>query len=210
MFPTFLLPVPMMHFRHIAAITAALTLSSSPATAQTALFNFENAGANVVAPLSLTNSGITATFTGEGVGVCDVEPLNFAGLSGLALIQGYCIPASFGALEIVFSSQISSLQFNFAMASVGDAALTFDAFLGNASAGSVNALAVLPPGLDFVEGAILFAGDFDRVILTSADNIAFGIDNLSATAVPEPSTFALLCSGFALLGAAVRRRPNNT
>ena len=34
----------------------------------------------------------------------------------------------------------------------------------------------------------------------------FGLDNLSLTAVPEPSTWAMMIVGFGLVGAAARRR----
>lgn len=53
--------------------------------------------------------------------------------------------------------------------------------------------------------------DFDRSLgITrigfSSGSLAFELDNLATTAVPEPATWAMLLVGFGLVGAAARRR----
>ena len=55
--------------------------------------------------------------------------------------------------------------------------------------------------------------DFDRSLgITrvgfSSGQLAFELDNLSISAVPEPTTWAMLLVGFGMVGAAARRRSN--
>jgi len=52
------------------------------------------------------------------------------------------------------------------------------------------------------DGYFSFSGDFDKVVLSSSDGVAFEV----ARAVPEPGTLALLGLGLAGLGAARRRQ----
>jgi hypothetical protein len=75
---------------------------------------------------------------------------------------------------------------------------------------------------DFVNGLAFSSGAFDDIpaLSTTLDFVALGTnttygplgdataswDNLSVTAVPEPATWAMLLSGFVMLGLAVRRK----
>jgi hypothetical protein len=52
-----------------------------------------------------------------------------------------------------------------------------------------------------VSGGVLFQGDHGQ---------GFFLDNLSGSAVPEPASWAMLIAGFALVGAAMRRRSRPT
>jgi hypothetical protein len=45
----------------------------------------------------------------------------------------------------------------------------------------------------------------NRVVFTSTQN-SFEFDNIAVAAIPEPGTWALMISGFGLMGAALRRR----
>lgn len=47
--------------------------------------------------------------------------------------------------------------------------------------------------------------DVDRVVFTSTQN-SFEFDNIAVSAIPEPGVWALMISGFGMLGAALRRR----
>lgn len=54
------------------------------------------------------------------------------------------------------------------------------------------------------DGYFSFSGAFDKVVLSSANGVAFEVAR--AMSVPEPGTFALLGLGLAGLGAARRRQ----
>jgi hypothetical protein len=53
-------------------------------------------------------------------------------------------------------------------------------------------------------------GDLGGIANTQADNVDFIIDNVSITAVPEPSTWAMMILGFIGLGFTAYRRKNQS
>jgi hypothetical protein len=50
---------------------------------------------------------------------------------------------------------------------------------------------------------------FSSVTITRPGIDAWGVDNITVTAVPEPETYAMLLAGLGLLGFAARRRQQN-
>jgi len=68
-----------------------------------------------------------------------------------------------------------------------------------------------------VNGGTSYFGITDTVGFTSVSIIntsvtgqsdAWGIDNVSFNAVPEPATWAMLIAGFSMIGFSARRRRN--
>ncbi len=62
----------------------------------------------------------------------------------------------------------------------------------------------MPVGFTFPEGELAIGGTFDRVVISSSAP-DFAIDNVVATAAPEPSTL-LLGLGLTCFGLIARRR----
>ena len=54
-----------------------------------------------------------------------------------------------------------------------------------------------------------FGGDAAKSIKFSSSQIAFELDDIATTNVPEPSTWATLISGLTLVGLSMRRRERN-
>ncbi|MBU0556663.1 MAG: DUF4394 domain-containing protein [Alphaproteobacteria bacterium] len=57
-----------------------------------------------------------------------------------------------------------------------------------------------------LDGNTLFSIDLDSGALTKVGNTSRSLYALAAAPVPEPATWAMMISGFALLGSALRRR----
>ena len=94
------------------AVAAALL----PAAARATLFDFENIAAGTPFPFSDAVNGLTANFSGQA-SVCNTGGI-FVTLMGNTSIQQFCNnPANgdqTGPLRISFSSDLSSVSFNFA------------------------------------------------------------------------------------------------
>jgi hypothetical protein len=191
-------------------LALALTLTIAPQLrAQSASWNFETTPVNTPTPLSITNNGVTATFSGPATGVCDVSPLNFVSLSGRALIQNLCITGPATTLQASFSSALSQLGFGIATSSPGS--VTLQAFLGATLVSTISVTTVVPPNRFFAEALVSVApaSAFDRLVLNPGTS-AMAIDNLVATVspavIPEPSAVVLLATGLGALGVAARRK----
>lgn len=193
-----------MHTFKFALGLAILTGLSSTCSAGT-LFTFENIAANTPVPFTDTVGGLTATFSGEG-GVCDISLFNFTLQSGNALITDFCVPSGVSPIAVAFSSTLSSVSMNFAVA--GDVPLTLTAFLGATEVGTTTATGTALSSLP--EGTIGFSGaPFDNFMLDSS--FAISVDNIDATTVPgivpEPGTMSLMAfAALGLVGFARRRR----
>ncbi|WP_185964991.1 Npun_F0296 family exosortase-dependent surface protein [Glacieibacterium frigidum] len=61
-------------------------------------------------------------------------------------------------------------------------------------------------GSSFVNFAFSGADDFDSIVFTAASGTGFESDNHTIGAIPEPATWAMMITGFGLVGVARRRR----
>jgi hypothetical protein len=194
--------------RRTLAAAACAVLAAAPAHAQ--LFDFEGADSPVgtLTPLSLTRSGLTATFIGTPNAFSVVNTPTFSTLTGNYLAEN---DPNSNTLEIQFSSPVNSVSLLFGLDDPTNAAtLTMNLFLGGVFVGSVNSSGAIPAGFTFPEGTLSFAGGpFDQLFLFGdAEDMA--IDNLQIgpSVVPEPGAVVLVATGLLALGGAAMRRRN--
>jgi hypothetical protein len=189
-------------------LAVVLFVSLSPSAFADVVIDFESSSAGSPAPFSITTGGLTTTFTGDGLAICDTA---FSGLtlqSGNAAMVGACVAqtGNGGAIDIAFSQSVFSAMMNFGTFPPTDVQLT--ALQGGILVGAVTATGVDTGGNG--EGIIQF-GDgvtpFDEIQLNTGTPF-LSIDNLDLqtdpAAVPEPASL-MLCGG-GLLVILVRRR----
>ena len=162
-----------------------------PAAAQATLFDFENIAAGTPLPFSDTVNGLTANFSGQA-SVCNTGAF-FQTLMGNTSIQQFCNnPANgdqTGPLGISFSSDLSSVSFNFATFG-GDSTLTVEALENGNPVSTSTFNSSIPPGQSVDEGFASVFGTFNMLVLTGGSGALLAIDNISTPAVPEPASFA--------------------
>jgi hypothetical protein len=202
----------MSFFRSLALsiVPCALLFTSAVPAQADAIFNFDSVTAGTVAPLTTTVNGLTASVSGP-VSVCSTSGLGLATFSGNALLQGVCTPGQLGAVNVAFSSSVTSVFLNFATGSRPSGTLTLQAFLGSTLVASTTANSSVPPGnFPNGEGTISLSGNFDNLVLSTA--FTLGLDNINVTTastptVPEPAAMSMVAAGAALLGGlALRNR----
>lgn len=150
-------------------------------------------------------------FSGFNFGSGLTVSSNYSGVYGLLsgqsitnLANGVTCPCTNPA-SIDFSSAVSGAAFSFVSYLQNT---TFSAYLG----GSLVESAVFSTNSS--GKYVGFTGiQFDRITISlagassgAANNGGFGLDNLQITAVPEPSSFAMLFAGLGLMGVMARRR----
>jgi len=199
----------------IGAAALGLILGTGhPAKADLATFDFDSLAVGDSTPFSLTNNGLTASFSSPGSdpGAFEIIPSFFSTLTGNVLLTPGPAGLSNIPLVIDFSQPVTSISLNFAL-NTGDPTTTLDltASLGGSIVGGASATGTVPPGFTFPEGVLSFSGLFDSVTLSTLA-LNFAIDNVvvefnPGVVTPEPSSLLIAgVLGLGLFGGAVRRR----
>ena len=170
---------------------AALTM-----TCQASVFDFESVPAGTTTPFSITEDGITASFSSPGTNDFFVTPGFFSTLTGNTLLVADPGP---DALFINLSQPVTDLSLRFALNAPPSAEIMVQAMLGSDVIGSASATGTIPPMFIFPEGVLTFsAGQFDSLTISSAAN-DFAVDDIAVTtsAIPEPGSLLLTAFGLA-------------
>lgn len=155
---------------------------------------------------STRNGGTMRTKSSFGFNAGDIVTLSFD-LSGNQ--RGGSDEFSFGFL---FDSPVDALN-AFVGEAIGPGLVSVGDFLATSTLTS--GVASLPSGAPYTHYSIRFtggaAGSLKAYVATSsADNVGPILDNfmidVSAPAVPEPASWAMMIAGFSLAGTALRRR----
>jgi hypothetical protein len=188
----------MMRKRLVAAAAAALMVISGAASAQSFSDNFN----------SMTSLP-QWTFTGVGTGL-----VNGAGADDFMRVTTsvpIVNPVSQAVFSFVATADTPYYLVQFRHTNLSDANIRFQAGALDETVsipGTFPTTALTNPGGD------LFSYYFGSPILTgtpvsltiTANLVAVSVDNFSVTAVPEPSTYALMLAGLGVVGFAARRR----
>lgn len=197
----------------------AFLIGSAGAAKADSLYNFETFDGttiipeNTPTPLSLTNNGVTASFSSTTADGFIVQSQNqFQGFGGGKNLYQQNPPYNFIPLTVAFSAPEQSTAFNFAINGTADATITLTAFLGGIAVGTPLTVGSTLSNDGFYSfGSLAYSPgvSFDSFVLTS-NRDAFALDDLSispaASGVPEPASFALLLLGCAGVLAIVRHR----
>jgi hypothetical protein len=171
------------------------------------IFSFESDALGISTGFTDTVSGLSATFSSPAdPGGFTIAPSFFSTLTSHVLLDPGPVNANNLALTILFSSAVSDISMLFATNSQPGVPLVLNAFNGATFVGTASASGAIPLGFTFPEGSLSFSGSpFNRVVLSSVA-LDFAIDNVSATAVPEPASLVTLGLGVALLVVSARRK----
>jgi hypothetical protein len=187
--------------KYAIAALAAVAMTSS-ANAATVLFeNFEN-GFGVFTP-----TGNVAVANGAAYqGCCGTSgnlTNNFAAFGGGNQPSGSIMSTTFGTVL----GRVYTVSFDFGALGGGSESLTLSA--GGQSL-TVNPVANNDLDQTFTTAMFSFVGNGGTATLSAVsggvDNVDAILDNVVVTAVPEPAAWAMMIGGFALVGAASRRR----
>ncbi len=198
-----------MMFKHVMRLLAAGGMLCAAASAST-IFNFDSDALGTSTAFTDTVNGLAASFSSDGdPGGFVVYPSMFETLTGNVL--GDPGPAGLNNLTLAvnFSQELTAVTFNFATADFETPSpLTLAAYQGSNLVGSVTTAGSFLSGFTFPEGEAAFAGGrFDELMISSSAP-DFAVDNITVTASPEPSIFALVAVGLIALGACRVRRRN--
>jgi hypothetical protein len=160
-----------------------------------------------------TSNGLTATFSSpafNGGFAVALVPFFAPPFTGNMLYDPGPIPVSNIALDVAFSSSLTSISMDFATDGTGPFVLT--AFERGVAIGNVVATGTIPTGFQYPQGSISFSGlPFDSIELTAPSTPHFAIDNLDAVvAAPEPASLVLLGTGLLGFLAFTRRSRNSS
>ncbi|RYG22434.1 PEP-CTERM sorting domain-containing protein [bacterium] len=186
--------------------TLLAALLCSALAAQAAFYDFESVALGTTTPFSLTDDGITASFSSSPLaGSYEIADASDPGLLLTTLTGHILVEPSITSSLLTISFDQPLGVFSTLFASSSDQPVELNAYSGASLVGTVVVAGVSPGGGSYPEGQIGFAGAvFDRVTLQSqADDEAIGIDNVSVQAVPEPASMIALGAGAVAL---LRRR----
>jgi len=98
------------------AWTAVIVSGFTPPAVAGAIIDFESSSPGTAAPFPIATGGLTATFSGDGLAVCDISSLGFTLLSGNAAIVGDCVQptGAGGYIDIGFSQSVYGVSMDFA------------------------------------------------------------------------------------------------
>jgi hypothetical protein len=175
---------------------ALLAACSAQVKADIATFDFSTLPDGKATPFSMTDNGVTASFsspTGDPGGFQVGKPAVFS-FTDKTLFDPGPSGKSRIPLDIAFSKQVQSISMKFATA--GPGLFELFAYNGSTPAGSTSASGSIPPGFGFPEGTLSFSGLFDKVALESPSTPFFAVADIVVTfgsvpTVPEPSSFLL-------------------
>ena len=131
-------------------------------------------------PLTVNVNGLTASFAGGGA-VCSSAGLSgamFMTLTGNALVQGLCTPATSTPMSVTFSQPLSKVSFAVAINGNTPAPVVVSFLLHGVPVGTQTVNPVVPTNFDSPEAAVSYSGNFDSVVVASTSLLA--IDNVDA------------------------------
>jgi hypothetical protein len=179
------------------AVMILVALLSSPARAQTILFDFENAPVHTPLPIALTVGGITAQFSATGQGF-SIQPANSMGFTPVGF-SGNCIyPSSVFAadLHVSFSQLLTDFSILYApqeLACDSSATMRVTAYQDGVVVGTAttNAVAGTWPSetlrISLPQGFNSVVVHYDKAPVTGGDyGPIFMADNMMVTPVPPP------------------------
>ncbi len=172
------------------------------------IFNFDNDAMGTATGFTDTVNGLSASFSSSAdPGGFVIYQSIFNTLTGNVL--GDPGPAQMDnlSLDVNFSSNLATVSLDFATSDFGTASpLTVTAYENSTLVGSVQSTGSFISGFDFPEGQVSFSGTPFNQIVISSTATDFAVDNISATAAPEPAVPALFGLGLLLLGIPALRR----
>lgn len=194
--------------RFASALFVALIASAAPAAA-VVVETFEAAGPKDVALASLSTSvGVFNPIApANNVWVASPGYNNFG--PGLNPTTSSILTSNGDeGIELIFAFLSPHFEADVYLNDLGPATLTLFSganivglFDFSADADSTNNLRSI--SLTFGGGVLM---DRMTFVSTAGGRLNTGLDNVGITAVPEPATWAMMIGGFALAGAAMRRR----
>lgn len=167
-----------MRFWAYTAI-ASLCLAAPFASAES-IYNFDNVAANTNLPLALSVNGLTATF-GGGAAVCAAAGFSgnmFIGLTGNALMQGFCDAAANGPVTVSFSQSLSKLTFAVAVNGADPVPVVVTYLNRGVAVKTLTITPVVPANSVSPEATVAYSGTFDTILISSSRLLA--IDNVDA------------------------------
>ncbi len=167
-----------MRFWAQAAI-ASLCLAAPLASGES-IYNFDNITPGTNLPLALSVNGLTATF-GGGAAVCTATGISgniFVGLTGNALMQGFCQQASNGPVTMSFSQSLSKLTFAVAVNGADPVPVVVTYLNHGVAVNTQTVIPAVPANSVSPEASISYSGTFDTILINSAGLLA--IDNVDA------------------------------
>lgn len=174
-----------MRFASFAAAAIAAATLATTASAATIIVDFND----LTAPGFTGNFGVFANSVGGIAATVNGTPF-------------LAVPSNAGSGDADYTPGGAILSFTFDWGTP-DGYNTLSFFSGNTLVGPSYTGAGLAPGTYTYN--FLATDNVTRVNFASS-SAAFEIDNLVTTTVPEPAAWALMIVGFAMVGAASRRR----